>query len=121
MSGSTITNLVQSVTKKWAKQRKAEERQTNARARRHEVMTRNYRETIKDVAREIMEEAYLKASSGGTLPAHARQVMYAARGEIQRRTERKLDDQYFIQTLLVDYLHEHPEKAKEWDIVFDAR
>ena len=68
-----------------------------------------------------MEAAYLKASSGGTLPAHARQIMYAARGEIQRRTGRRLDDQYFTQTLLADYLNENPDKAEEWDVVFDAR
>src|SRR2546425_2699864 len=121
MSGSTITNLVQSVTKKWAKQRKAEEREANARVRRHEVMTRTSRETMKDVAWEIMKEAYLKASSGGTLPAHARQIMYAARGEIQSRTGRQLDDQYFIQTILVDYLNENPDETADWDVVFDAR
>ena len=121
MDAAKITSLVQSVTKKWAKQRKAEEREANARARRHQVMTRSYRETIKDVACEIMEQAYLKASSGGTLPAHARQIMYAARGEIQRRTERKLDDQYFTQTLLVDYLNENDDETDSWDVVFDAR
>ena len=35
-----------------------------------------------------MEEAYLKASANGTLPAHARQIMYQARGYIQERTGR---------------------------------
>jgi hypothetical protein len=47
--------------------------------------------------------------------------MYAARGEIQRRTGRSLDDQYFIQTLLPDYLKDYPEKAVDWDVVFDSR
>ncbi len=119
-TASMISSLVQSVTKPWAKQRKAEERQANARTRRYETMTRNYRESIKDVAWEIMEQAYLKASSDGKLPAHARQIMYAARGEIQERTGKQLDDQYFTQTLLPDYIIEHPE-AQAWDVVFDAR
>ena len=44
--------------------------------------------TIREAAWQVMPQAYLKASSGGTLPAHARQIMYAARGEIQRLTGR---------------------------------
>lgn len=32
--------------------------------------------TVREVAYGGMRNAYLKASSGGTLPAHARQVMY---------------------------------------------
>jgi hypothetical protein len=59
--------------------------------------------------------------SGGTLPAHARQIMYAARGEIQRLTGRTLDDQYFTQQLLPDFMVEHPEETADWDVVFDAR
>ena len=58
---------------------------------------------------------------GGTLPAHARQIMYAARGEIQRLTGRTLDDQYFTQQLLPDFMNEHPSATAEWDVVFDAR
>jgi hypothetical protein len=44
--------------------------------------------------------------------------MYAARPAIQERTGRKLDDQYFTQTLLPDYIEEH---GVEWDVVFDDR
>ena len=40
----------------------------------------------------MMQAAYMKASAGNTLPAKARQVMYAARGEIQERTGKSLDD-----------------------------
>ena len=53
-----------------------------------------------DAAHEIMEDAYLKASGGGTLPVKPRQIMYAARGHIQGRTGKKLDDRYFCQTIL---------------------
>lgn len=120
-AAATILSLVQSVTKSWAKQRKAEERHDIARMRRYEAMTRSYKESTKDVAWDVMEAAYLKASSNGELPAHARQIMYAARGEILKRTGRqKLDDQYFTQTLLPNYINEHPEAAG-WNVVFDAR
>jgi hypothetical protein len=65
-----------------------------------------------------METAYLSASSNDTLPATARQVMYAARPVIQERTGKQLDDQYFTQTLLPDYMEEHDV---DWDVVFDDR
>jgi hypothetical protein len=121
MDATQITNLVCAVTKKWAKQRKAEERESSARLRRSQAFNRSYRETIKDVAWEVMESAYMKASSSGKLPALARQIMYAARGEIQERTGEPLDDQYFIQTLLPNYMNAHPEETRDWNVVFDAR
>jgi hypothetical protein len=113
-----IIGGLRAVTKKWAKQRKQEERQASATAYRVERMLRSHRETAKDVAWEIMEKVYLAASNNNTLPATARQVMYAARPEIQERTGRKLDDQYFTQTLLPDYIEEH---GVDWNVVFDDR
>jgi hypothetical protein len=44
--------------------------------------------------------------------------MYAARPLIQQQTEKKLDDQYFTQTLLPDYMREH---GVAWNVVFDDR
>ena len=82
-------------------------------------MVRTRKATIKDVAYEVMEQAYLKASGGGTLPALARQVMYAARPIIQEKTGKILNDQYFTQGLLPDYIEEHG--CDDWNVVFDAR
>jgi hypothetical protein len=66
-----------------------------------------------------MPRAYLEASAGGTLPANARQIYYAARGEILERTGKtSLDSQYFCQTLLVDYVREN---RVDWDLVWDDR
>src|SRR5262249_43911013 len=100
---------------------KAEERRASAAGRRWSVFCRSDRVTIRDAAWAGMRAAYLKASSNGTLPAHARQIMYAARGAIQDTTGKPLDDQYFCQTLLPDYLREHPQATASWDVVFDAR
>jgi hypothetical protein len=73
----------------------------------------------KDAAAQVMEAAYMAASANGTLPATARQVMYAARPKIEALTSgRRLDDQYFCQTLLPDFMEEH---GVDWDVVFDAR
>ena len=65
--------------------------------RRRQAMVRTRKVTIKDAAYQVMEQAYLKASGGGTLPALARQVMYAARPIIQEMTGEFLSDQYFTQ------------------------
>jgi DNA topoisomerase VI subunit B len=112
-----ISELVTGVTKKWAKQRKAEERSAAAAANRRYIF-RPARYTIRTAAFEIMETAYLKASGNGRLPANARQIMYAARGYIQDRTGQKLNDDYFTQTLLPDYVEAY---RVNWDVVFDAR
>jgi hypothetical protein len=81
-------------------------------------MTRERGVSFKEAAWAIMERAYMLASGNGALPAHARQVMYAARGHIQKATGRQLEDNYFTQTLLPDYVE---ETGVEWDVVYDAR
>ena len=118
MKADRLIKLVRAKTAKWAKQRKAEERHASAFTRRRQVMIRRRDETIKDVAWDVMEEAYLKASAGGTLPTHARQIMYAARPFVQERTGKILDDKYFTQGLLPDYIE---AKGVSWNVVFDAR
>ena len=86
-----IIELVEAVTAKWAKQCKAEERDAQARRNREKALSTSREEKVtdKDAAYAVMEAAYLKASANGTLPAKARQIMYAARGEIQERTGRR--------------------------------
>ena len=121
MDSTAIFDAVRSVTGAWARQRKAEEREASRLSRRRDALVRSRRMTVREAAWRVMPQAYLKASSNGTLPAHARQIMYAARGEIQRLAGRTLDDQYFTQQLLPDFMNEHPSATAEWDVVFDAR
>jgi len=116
-----IADLVKGGTKRWAEQRKAEERHAKAKVNRNDriLYFRVRKATTKDVAYDVMRRAYLDASTGGTLPANARQIYYAARGEILERTGKtSLDSQYFCQTLLVDYVREN---AVDWDIAWDDR
>lgn len=78
--------------------------------------------SIKEAASLVMETAYLEASAAGTLPANARQIMYAARGPILEMTGKdSFNDKYFTQNLLPDYLAENPDTTKSWDVVYDAR
>jgi hypothetical protein len=119
---ASITDAVEGVTKAWAKQRKAEERDRSASARRYDRMVREDRFTVREAAWVAMKDAYMKASDNGRLPTRPRQIMYAARPEILGLTERDtLDDRYFTQQLLPDYIAEHPEECRDWDIVWDAR
>jgi hypothetical protein len=116
---SDLKSLTKSVTKKWTDQRKREERNSRARLSRSAYM---YSDRVyqKHVAWEVIPLAYAKASDNGRLPAHARQIFYAARPEIQRQTGPPLESVYFTQHLLPMYLNEHPEAA-DWWIVYDAR
>jgi hypothetical protein len=115
-----IKGAVRSVTKDWAKQRKAEERDRHAALGRRYRLVRSARVTIRDAAFEVMEEAYLAASDNGSLPVKPRQIMYAARPKILRMTgEVELSGSYFSQRLLVDYMEEYD--CSDWDVIWDAR
>ena len=113
-----IIGLIRDGTKKWTRTRKAEERSPASRSYRYSRMTRERGVSFKEAAAQIMEAAYLKASGNGRYPANARQIMYAARGHIQKVTGKQLEPNYFTQTLLPDYLQ---ETGVEWDVVYDAR
>lgn len=114
-----IIQAVRGVTKSWLKQRKAEERSYSAELNRRDALLKTDHISIKDAAWQVMEAAYLKASGNGTLPAHARQIMYAARPEIQRITGvTEISDTYFIKDLLANYVI---EKGVSWNVVYDAR
>ena len=78
--------------------------------------------SVKEAAWAVMDKAYVVASGGERkLPANARQIMYAARPAILQLTgKQKLDDAYFTQKLLPDYVAENGKEG-EWDVVFDAR
>jgi hypothetical protein len=117
---AAIREAVQSVTKDWARQRKAEERNQNAKFNRRLRLVRSERVTLRDVAFEVMEQAYLKASDDSRLPTKPRQIMYAARPHILTTTgQMELSGSYFSQTLLVDYMEEYD--CDHWDIIWDAR
>ena len=116
-----VESIIIKITAAWTKQRKAEDRDSAARAKRQERLARRQQVKIKDAAYAVMEEAYLTASAQGTLPAAARQIMYAARPAIQEQTGKQLDDAYFTQGLLPDYMADHPDRCADWNVTFDDR
>jgi hypothetical protein len=117
MKSALLISGINSVTKEWTKQRKSEIRNANTRLRRS-TMWKPRRISIKEVCWNYMERAYLRASGGGVYPATARQVMYAIRRQVQDMTGQRLDDQYFTQTLLPDYI---AATGADWDVVYDDR
>lgn len=78
---------------------------------------------IKTAASGVMEEAYMLASAGGTLPANARQIMYAARPRVLQVTGGKCwkNSSYFTQILLPKFVEDNPELTADWDVVYDDR
>jgi hypothetical protein len=117
---AAIELATRSVTKDWAKQRKAEERNRNAYFNRRVRLLKSHRLTVREVAFDVMEEAYAKASDNGTLPTKPRQIMYAARPAILVATGvQGLSGAYFSQSLLIDYMEEYD--CDTWDIIWDAR
>jgi hypothetical protein len=84
--------------------------------------------SLLEAAFACMKEAYLKASANNTLPANARQIMYAARPLViaylrDAGCERTCwrNSAYFTQRLLPDYVEAHPDETASWDVVYDAR
>ena len=118
----SLASAVQKTTKDWAAIKKKEERDRRSAARLREkyIVGRSLRTTIKEVAYAVIPEAYRKAG-GGRYAVNARQLMYAARPAIQEQTGQLLNDAYFTQTLLPDYIREHPGETADWDVVYDAR
>jgi hypothetical protein len=117
--GTDIVDVVENVTRKWTQVRKSEERHPGLVRYRAARMRSERKTSLKEAAWKVMEDAYLAASSDGTLPATARQVFYQARPKILAMTDnRPLMSQYFTQVLLPDYIE---ERGVAWDVVFDAR
>jgi len=115
-----MLDAIETATKKWTRQKKAEERHPAARQYRASRMTKIASVKQKHAAWEVMDECYEFVSGPRNLPAKARQIYYAARPKIMAQTEDKaLDYNYFSQKLLPDYIEENG--CYDWKVVYDAR
>lgn len=81
------------------------------------------RPNVKQAAYQMMERAYMKASANNTLPANARQIMYAARPLVLELTGGRCwkNSSYFTQELLPGYIELYSALSADWDVVYDAR
>jgi len=123
---NNLKDALRYVSSDWTKLKRKEikqdrqldkEREKIAQARKRAKLS------VKDAAFEVMEKAYLKASADNTLPANARQIMYAARPWVIELTggDHWKNSSYFTQTLLPDYQKLNPKQTENWDVVYDAR
>ena len=124
--GRTMQNLVESATKKWTKQAKAEIRDHSAWMGRREALARRPRVkqlTKQEAAFAVVPEAYRKASGNDTLPTNPRQIFYVARPRMLAILPEgsTIDSVYFTQTLFPAYLKAHPEETANWKIDWDER
>ena len=120
-----LAKAVREATKGWKTEKRHADRHDRVSYHSLAKLRGGYdRVTIREVAFEVMEEAYNHASEKGRFYANARQIMYAAR-RLMLAKEPSLSNQidsgfspYFTQTLLKDYLEEHDPN---WKVVWDAR
>jgi hypothetical protein len=119
MDSKPILAGLNEVTNKWTRQRKAEERSVRYVSRRDSMWTGPARTPLKEICFDAMEEVWNKASGGGRLPTHWRQMFYVARGIIDTHPEsdRPLLDKTF-KTILESYLEDY---RPGWDILYGAR
>jgi len=111
---------LETVTRKWTRQKKSEERHPGMIRYRISRMTKVPRTTQKAAAWSIMEECYRAVSGPRNLPAKVRQIFYQARPKVMAQTDNKeLQYDYFSQTLLPDYIEEYG--CHGWNVVYDAR
>jgi hypothetical protein len=121
-----LKKCVRLVTQQWhdAKRRAdREDRLSEVELERLRKARRPKLMTIKDAAYQVMEAAYRHASGGSSYPANARQIMYAARPLVLELTGGKFckNSSTFTQSLLPDFVSEHPDITAGWDVVYDAR
>jgi hypothetical protein len=123
MKSDALIDAITGVTKKWTAQRRREERDRSAAMNRRHYLVRRHTVSIKEAAWRVMQEAFMQASANNTLPANARQIMYAARPKIAQFADRELGgtfDKYFTQSLLPEYI---AARRPAWAarVVYDER
>ena len=123
--GCGLEDAVKSVSAFWTKAKRnadKDNRLAAAAVRKALDAERKKPMSQKEAAYSVMEKAYMKASSNNTKWANARQIMYAARGDILRLAEiETLQDEYFTQILLPDFIEDNPELTTDWMVAYDDR
>jgi hypothetical protein len=116
-----LRSALTSVGKTWKREKLHHDR-VNSNTLRY-LRTPVHKQTVKDAAFQVMEEAINKASSDGGYLANARQIMYAARPLVLKITGGNMwtDSAYFTQNILKDYIEEHEGEPFIENIVWDSR
>jgi hypothetical protein len=126
-----VRETIASVTTGWRKHKSKMARSEKMVGRERERVMRESRlgqkARMMTLTQEVIHDAYHEASANGRLPANARQVMYSARRRVlAAMAEERLGcsiwkDKSFTTKILPQYIADHPEETKGWDVVFDPR
>jgi hypothetical protein len=119
ITAADIVGITRSVTREWAKQRKAEERGRRSRATR--AYAYSGRVNFTDVADGILPAGYAHASGNGRYTVDKRQLYYAVRDQFLDATGREIEAAYFSENLLVKYMNQHPDETAHWRITASPR
>jgi hypothetical protein len=117
ITADDLLELTDLVTRKWAKQRRAEERGRSRASRDYLYSDRRY---FTRVVSKILPGAYQHASGNGKYTVSQRQLFYACREAFGQKTGKELRYKYFAGNLLVHYRNHHPE-TESWKITADPR
>ena len=121
----TMKKSVKSVFKQWVEEKRRADRENQLHHKQLEKLrkaTKADNVDIKEAAYQVMEESYMHASGNNTSPANARQIMYVARGPVQKLAHKCwARSGYFTQTILPQFIEDHPQLTENWDVVFDSR
>jgi hypothetical protein len=120
-----LAKSLKAVTKEWKQAKRHTDQENRVRQQMLDKLRQEHssKASIKEAAYYSMEQAYMLASANNTLPANARQIMYAARPLVLELTGGRCwqDSSYFTQHLLPDFLESNPELTADWDVAYDAR
>jgi hypothetical protein len=117
-----MIDALETAASKWTRQKKSEERHPGMVRYRVSRMTKEPRTSQKDAWAGIALEVYTLVAGPRNLPALVRQLFYKARPKIMAATDDKeLGYGYFSQTLVPDFIEDHPAETKHWNVVYDAR
>jgi hypothetical protein len=111
MNGMILVELIETATKKWARQCRSEERDANRIANRDRALAAKAERpavSVRDAVFAKMEEGVAKASGGGRVIFPTRNLFYSVRDLIQDLTTEVLHWKYF-EKLVADWEAEYGE------------
>ena len=119
----TLTKLIRLAASEWTASKQRSLKGENPKPKEKPLSPKK-KQTIKSVAFDVMEWAYMDVSGNNTLPAKARQIMYKARKriiEITGNPKPWSKDSTFTQGYLPEFVETFPELTKDWQVVYDNR
>jgi hypothetical protein len=122
MMAEDLRWVMEKITQPWYEQHLRELKDSKAAQRRRDALERaqNKKMTVKDAVYKHLPEAYERASGG--IAARSHQIFYQLRPLVLPEIEKDgLDSQYVEQTLIPNFVSEHPEITANWVILYDDR